>query len=581
MRAADDGGLGHRIVRDQGALDLRRAQPVSRHVQYVVDAAGDPVVAVPVAPAAVTGEVHAAVRAEVGLDEALVIAVDRSGLPRPGPLQAKVAALVVPREFVAVRIHEHRLDAEEGQGRGARFKRRGARQRRDQDAAGLGLPPGVDDRATSVAHHVVVPLPDLRVDRFADRPENAQRTAVVRLDPLIAFARDRSQRRGRRVEEGHAEVVHHLPVAAGIGIRRHRLEHHARRPVGERAVDDVAVPGDPADVRGAEVDVVVVVVEDQPVRHRGVQQVAAGRVEQTLGPSRRAAGVEDEQGRLGVEPGHRRSRALLRRLLVQPEVAAWGHRHFRVGPPGDEHVLDQVETLDRLVAGRLERDRPAAAQALVRGDEQPATRVDDPLAQAVRGEPREDDGVHRADPRAGEHRVGELRDHRQVDADPVALTDPERRQDVRDAADVLLQFAVADPPVAARFVLDPDQGGLVGLRRGVAVDAVDAGVELAVLEPGEVDGVEIPAPRRPRRREPVEGRGLVEPEPVRVLDRLAVEPPVRIHAVHVGAATLRDRGFDGDHPILLRRRLNPGRTLAAPRQAPPPTRCPRSSRSSR
>ena len=51
VREADDRGLGHRLVRDERALDLGGAQPVPRHVQHVVDAAGDPVVAVLVAPA--------------------------------------------------------------------------------------------------------------------------------------------------------------------------------------------------------------------------------------------------------------------------------------------------------------------------------------------------------------------------------------------------------------------------------------------------------------------------------------------------------------------------------------------------
>jgi hypothetical protein len=49
------------------ALDLRRAEPVAGHVQHVVDAPGDPVITVLVAPAAVAGEVIARlVLAEIG-----------------------------------------------------------------------------------------------------------------------------------------------------------------------------------------------------------------------------------------------------------------------------------------------------------------------------------------------------------------------------------------------------------------------------------------------------------------------------------------------------------------------------------
>ncbi len=43
----------------------------------------------------------------------------------------------------------------------------------DEDAAGLGLPPGVDKRASSVTDHPVVPVPSLGIDRFPDRTEHA------------------------------------------------------------------------------------------------------------------------------------------------------------------------------------------------------------------------------------------------------------------------------------------------------------------------------------------------------------------------------------------------------------------------
>ena len=72
----------------------------------------------------------------------------------------------------------HRLDAEEAACVAEPgFSARGAGQRRDQDAAGLGLPPGVDDRAAAVADDAVVPEPGFGIDRLADRAEQAQRLA--------------------------------------------------------------------------------------------------------------------------------------------------------------------------------------------------------------------------------------------------------------------------------------------------------------------------------------------------------------------------------------------------------------------
>ena len=47
-------------------------------------------------------------------------------------------------------------------------------QRRHHDPAGLGLPPGIDDRALLVADHLVVPHPSFGIDPFADRAQQTQ-----------------------------------------------------------------------------------------------------------------------------------------------------------------------------------------------------------------------------------------------------------------------------------------------------------------------------------------------------------------------------------------------------------------------
>ena len=72
--------------------------------------------------------------------------------------------------------------------------------------------------------------------------------------------------------------------------------------VREGSVDDVGVSGDPADVGGAPVDVLSrFVIEDVVVGVRGLGEVTAGGVDDALGLSGGAGGVENEQGMLGVE----------------------------------------------------------------------------------------------------------------------------------------------------------------------------------------------------------------------------------------------------------------------------------------
>ena len=103
--------------------------------------------------------------------------------------------------------------------------------------------------------------------------------------------------------------------------------HERRRAGGQRTIDDVAVPGDPADVGGAPVDVFVADVED-PLDGLLGEQVVAGRgVHDALRLAGRAAGVEDEERVFAVE---RLGGAVGRGLghqLVPPEVAAFLHCH--------------------------------------------------------------------------------------------------------------------------------------------------------------------------------------------------------------------------------------------------------------
>src|SRR5690606_29632604 len=197
VREAHDRGLGDAVVADQRALDLGGADAVAADVDHVVHAPGDPPVAVGVAARAVAGEVHAGIGLEIGVDEALRIAVDAAHLPGPRVQQYQVALGLAFQE-PAVGVDQGRAHAEERDHRGARlevFGRDRARQRRDEDAAGLGLPPGVDDRAARIADHVVVPAPGFRIDRFADAAQQAQRTARALAHPVVAFAHQRADRR--------------------------------------------------------------------------------------------------------------------------------------------------------------------------------------------------------------------------------------------------------------------------------------------------------------------------------------------------------------------------------------------------
>ena len=170
---ADHGRLGHGGVADQRVLDLGGRDPVPGDVHHVVDPAQQPEVAVLVPLGAVAGEVTAREARPVGLLVALVVAVDAAQHAGPRLGEDEVAALVVVDRAAVVVDHVDRDARERRHGR-AGLGGGDAGQRGDHDAAGLGLPPGVDDGAAPAADVGAVPDPGLGVDGLADRTEEAQ-----------------------------------------------------------------------------------------------------------------------------------------------------------------------------------------------------------------------------------------------------------------------------------------------------------------------------------------------------------------------------------------------------------------------
>ncbi len=385
---------------------------------------------------------------------------------------------------------------------------------RNERRAGLGLPPGVDDRAAAVADDPPVPFPGLGIDRLADRADQAQRLAAVALHRLVAFAHQRADRGRCGVEDGDAEPVDRLPEAAEVRIIGDAVEHDGRRAIHQRAVDDVAVAGDPADVGGAPEDVVRPIVEDPVERRRGPDRIAAGGVDDALRLSGRSRRVEDEQRVLGVHH---------LRLAVGREAVAHARNSRRRGRPSSARrrrcgvttiTVCDVAMLERRVDVALQRDDLAAAHAFVGGDHRAGIAIGDAAGDAFRREAAEDDRMDGPDPGAGEHRRRRLGDHRHVDHHAVAALDPALLQQVREAAGLLVQLAIGDWSAIARLVGLEDDRRPVAMLCEVPVEAIDRQVELPVRIPADVEVVLVDTTSR-RLRSALDTSRAASPGPAR------------------------------------------------------------------
>ena len=453
-----------------------------------------------------------------------------------------------------VLIHDVGLDPGEGERGGTGLERRDAGERRDQDRARLRLPPGVDNGTASAADVGPVPDPCFRVDRLAHRTQQAKRRQVVPLRVVRTPLHERADRGGRCVEDGRLVLLGDRPEAVLVGLVGRSLVHDPGGVVRERAVDDVGVAGDPADVCGTPVHVVFTDVEDHPVRGRDLGQVATGGVDDPLRLAGGAAGVEEVEHVLGVHLLRLALGRLLRHEIVPPEVAARRERVFALRSADRDDVLDGGAVLHGLVGAGLERDHGAAAPGAVGGDEHLGLRVVDPVLQGLGAEPAEHHAVRGPDPRAREHRNGKLGNHPEIDGHPVPFAHPQRTERVREATGFLVEIPIRDGSGISGLPL-PVVGDLVPATvLQVPIQAVHGDVEFPSSEPLDPRGG--PLHHGVPRLRPGEGGGLFGPEGLVVGVRALVDRGIRDHGrVPEGLGGL-------EHPMLGKEGFDVGLDLS-------------------
>ncbi|KAF5054275.1 hypothetical protein DSECCO2_389690 [anaerobic digester metagenome] len=389
---------------------------------------------------------------------------------------------------------------------------------------GLGLPPCIHDRAPPAADRAVVPLECLGVERFADRAEHPERREVVFRRPLFAHPHEHPDGGRGGVEDRHPQILDQPPVGAGVGVVRRPFGEDDGRADLERAVDDVTVAGDPAGVGGAPVDVVLLDVEDVAGGVVGSDRIPAAGVHDALRGAGRTARVEDEERVFRV---HRLRRAVgcgtghQVGVIDLPVGVEFDGRRLA---PEDDDPLDARRMGERLAREFAERDGLSPAVTDVCGDENLRLRVVDPHRERVRPEPTEDHRVDGPDPGAGEHRDDLLGDERHVDADAVALLDPEAREAVCKPHHLAVQGLVGQDPLLSALPVPDDRRLILTAPGDVAVQAARGDVQFSVDEPFRIGVVPLPDPVP--GLEPVELAGDPVPEPFRVAQELAVGPRV-------------------------------------------------------
>ncbi len=197
-----------------------------------------------------------------------------------------------------------------------------------------------------------------------------------------------------------------------------------------------------------------------------------------------------------------------------------------------------LERRDRLVEQRLVLHDAAGLEPAARREDQLRLGVLDPGRKFLRREAAEHHAVHRADPRAGQHRDHGFRHHRHIEDDAVALGDAEILHDRGERLHLVQHLGIGEFADAARKRRIVDQRQLIGASAGdVTIERVVAGVDHGAGEPAAVEserGIEDFL----RRLDPVDVARRLAPKAFGIPQRAGIDLVISAGVLDVHGASL-------------------------------------------
>ncbi|KTT90245.1 hypothetical protein NS44R_14900, partial [Mammaliicoccus sciuri] len=222
--------------------------------------------------------------------------------------------------------------------------------------------------------------------------------------------------------------------------------HDRGRAVDQRAIDDVGVADHPADVGAAPPDLArldAVEIFHRPFQRDEMAAIVAHHALRNSGRARRVENVERigrgdrhaGRGLAGIERGEAQRRPIM--------IAARGELARLLRPLQDDAGIRLGGgEADRFVEQRLVLDNAPGLDAAARREDQLRLGVVDAGRELLGREAAEHHAVHRADPRAGEHRDHGLRHHRHIEDDAIALGHAEILHDRGERLHLLQQLRI-------------------------------------------------------------------------------------------------------------------------------------------
>ena len=144
-----------------------------------------------------------------------------------------------------------------------------------------------------MADDFAIPHPRLGIDRLSHGTEQAQAVELVFLRPLVSPAQKCADRGRCGVEDVYFMPIDDAPEAVRLGKIWCAFVHQAGRAIHQRAINDVAVSGNPANVGSAPISIFLVEIEHPLRRDVSADGISAAGVHYALGFARRARRIKD------------------------------------------------------------------------------------------------------------------------------------------------------------------------------------------------------------------------------------------------------------------------------------------------
>ena len=302
-------------------------------IENIINAAHDPEVSALIAARAVAGEIHARYAAPVRFDESLPITIHAAQHARPWLANDQQTASVRALLIAGI-VNDCGVDTKHWDRATSWHGWRGARQWGNDMSARFSLPHRVNNRASTATNDLVVPHPRFRIDRLAHGSQDPKAGKVVLGRMHIAPAHEAANG-GWRCVKVRDVVARNDPPESILGWEiRGTFVHERWYAVGQHSIHDVTVTGDPTDVSGAEIHLLVPWHQIEcPARgRRGEHHVSTGGVQDSFGLTSTSRCVQEEQWMLTINGLTRAGGWLRWHQVMPPHIALWMHRHFVVGP---------------------------------------------------------------------------------------------------------------------------------------------------------------------------------------------------------------------------------------------------------